>query len=221
MQRNKFRKLPFVVLIVSTFFLLLFYENEKDELVENETGPLSIIGRENIECLSSVDRLKDLNVRLLALDFDQTIVDIHTSGHWRRSPEELSTHVRREMRCLILESMHRGIHVGVVTFSRQEELIGRVLELALPELGSAFIPVRGGDNHQSKKGKQKQLSQFMADIHRAEPTLSSLFPPSVLLIDDDRRNVEIAQTKMYLAIRFDPENPKVLYEEISGLRRPS
>jgi len=41
-----------------------------------------------------VAKLKELNINFLALDFDLTVLNIHTGGRWGGSAEELSQHIR-------------------------------------------------------------------------------------------------------------------------------
>ena len=60
---------------------------------------------------------------MIAFDFDLTIVNVHTGGHWSGLPSELARHVRPEMKCVMEESMRQGIHVSVASFSVQEQLI--------------------------------------------------------------------------------------------------
>jgi hypothetical protein len=96
-----------------------------------------------------------VDIQLLALDFDATIVDIHTGGRWKGTAEELATHVRNQILCIVEESLKRHITVSVVTFSVQTDLISQVMRLmdGIKDT-SALIGVHGGDNHSSSLGKR-------------------------------------------------------------------
>ena len=73
-------------------------------------------------------------VRLLSIDFDATIIQVHTYGAWRGTAEELSLHVRPVFVTLLKHALafqDSGLHVSVVTFSSQAKLIRKVLALVL------------------------------------------------------------------------------------------
>ena len=71
-----------------------------------------------------------MNVLMVCFDFDKTLVDIHTGGRWTGSAEELARHVRPCFRFLIPELFKEKIHVCVVTYSGQEQLIRDTLRIA-------------------------------------------------------------------------------------------
>lgn len=73
-------------------------------------------------------------VRLLAIDFDATIVEVHTYGNWQGTAEELSVHVRPVFVVLLKQALalqDYGLYVSVVTFSAQSKLIRKVLAIIL------------------------------------------------------------------------------------------
>ena len=41
-----------------------------------------------------IAHLRSIGINLLAIDFDRTIIDIHTGGRWEGSAEELVPHIR-------------------------------------------------------------------------------------------------------------------------------
>ena len=71
-----------------------------------------------------------LNVLMVCFDFDKVLTDIHTGGRWTGSAEELAKHVRPCFRFLIPELFKERIHVCVVTYSGQEQLIRDALRIA-------------------------------------------------------------------------------------------
>ena len=77
-----------------------------------------------------VQGLKRKNVKLLALDFDQTLTDIFTSTY-NYSAAQVTQRIRPVFVSLIKECMAKNIVVAVVTFSSSTELIARAMELKL------------------------------------------------------------------------------------------
>ena len=106
-------------------------------------------------------QLRRLNINFVAIDFDQTILSIHTGGVWTGTVPELLPLVRPELKFLIrtiAQSSHREsdgasdgeIHCAVVTFSTQIDVIRGVLSSILDDdsKNNAYhkrIPIRGDD----------------------------------------------------------------------------
>lgn len=105
-----------------------------------------------LECVSIVSGMKASRINFLAVDFDLTLVDMHTGGHFEGSPMELCRAVRPFFRSLIPMAISRGsilsfdewnrcnidvffadIAVGIVTFSPQTGLIQEVIHECFPE----------------------------------------------------------------------------------------
>lgn len=60
-------------------------------------------------CRRSVARrLSLVQVNFLALDFDLTILDIHTSGRWPGTPEQLTQRIRPFFQALIPVAVAEG-----------------------------------------------------------------------------------------------------------------
>lgn len=165
-------------------------------------------------CTAAASSLVSTGINLLALDFDETIIDLHTNGRWNGTPNDLNMHVRPVFACLLNAAMDRGIHVAVVTFSEQEKLISNVMKHKFPD---HYIPVRGWFDEEG--GKQEHIAKATKDIisHMQEDIIMS--EKTTMLIDDDRRNIEIAVDKGYPAIAFDPDNPWGLLENIRLFRK--
>ena len=76
-----------------------------------------------------IEHLKnDVGINFLALDFDQTILDIHTGGNWKGSLEELLPHIRPVYAQLIRGALTNGMEVAVVTFTSQTKFVRGVLD---------------------------------------------------------------------------------------------
>jgi len=84
-------------------------------------------------------RFKSLGINLLAIDFDMTIIDIHTGGRWTGTPDELAQHhIRPEFRQLIRACWRHDIAVAVVTFSPQTAVVQHALhQIVNPGGGSS------------------------------------------------------------------------------------
>jgi len=137
-----------------------------------------------------------------------TIVDVHTGGRWKKSAAELMTHVRPEFECLIEGCLERGIHVAVATFSKQKELLQEVLGDAIQT--DIEIPIYGGDDTVAAhmKGKQSQLilARWYFDKRGGGGgAVADIAPRETVLIDDDGRNILIAQQDGYRTVHYNPQ----------------
>ncbi len=156
------------------------------------------------------------NVKLLALDFDQTLVDIFMSTY-QSSPSLIAQHIRPVFVSLINACMAKNIVVAIVTFSSNTELIAKAMETKLdicisPEYGRLKrdeILLRGLDDTWSKPNSQVlpncwqniQLNGklgHIAAIVRQLNTKGTYFSPrgflvrpsEILYFDDDLNNCE-------------------------------
>lgn len=141
-------------------------------------------------------------IQLLAFDFDQTIVDVHTGGRWSGSAEELASHVRVDFACVIGEALDRDLGVSVVTFSTQLKLISEVLHLRVP--GDRTIPVFGLDDSGFADGKRNQLRKSVDYFHEHTTALVGVGPSATVLIDDDTDNIRMARNDGYYTIAYTP-----------------
>jgi len=83
-----------------------------------------------------VHSLMRKGIKLLALDFDLTIIGFHTGGAWRGPTNQLAQHVRPCFRALLEASLHestdRLLHLSIVTYSLQYGTIEDLLKYVLP-----------------------------------------------------------------------------------------
>lgn len=70
-----------------------------------------------------VNAMHKQGIRLLAMDFDQTLISIHSGGRWKETIENLVKEVRPCMKDLIPACLEKGIYVAIVTYSAQSWLI--------------------------------------------------------------------------------------------------
>ena len=181
----------------------------------------------------AIARLKELGIKFLALDFDCTILDIHTGGRWNGSLEELFPHVRPVFAHLIEAAMASSsssdeegegqeLHVGVVTFSRQIQLVRGILDQIVGPEVSQRIPIRGGDRSWtytgggSTQGKQPHMASAVEELESHHAGLH-ITRNTTLLIDDDEQNIRVALTNGVRAIWLNPEKPHLLLQNIRKL----
>jgi hypothetical protein len=79
--------------------------------------------------------LQRKNIKLIAIDFDNTLLSIHTSGYYQGTVDNLLEHIRSTFHYFIQEildspSFSQTLHLCIVTFSSQEQLIRKLLQLA-------------------------------------------------------------------------------------------
>ena len=159
-----------------------------------------------------VRHLKHTGVKMVAIDFDQTLIDIHTEGMWWRDPESIAPFIRPQFRRLLRALTQNNISVAIVSFSSQADVIRAALyDIALNHDSSACfnaqsIPVQAFLPRTAMwKGKQLHLANLDVPLD------------DILLIDDSQMNIYIAQRHGVRAIWFDPENPDELWENLADL----
>ncbi len=155
------------------------------------------------------------NIGLLALDFDLTVVDIHTGGQWTQGEHALVRHVRPHMQCLLRNGLLQGLHVAIASFSAQEALIRETLRLALQPVNITKMIVVGGDNYSEETGKCRHLRTIRAVLAESSDSVTS---STTILIDDDKRNIRLADADGYQSLWFDPDHPERLFQRIMSLQ---
>lgn len=120
-------------------------QNRRSSTVSTETTNSSSIPTRSNSSKSLVDErtkareivlgIQRKNIKLIAIDFDNTFLSIHTNGYYQGAVDSLLEHIRKTFRYLIqqiLDSPAFGhtLHVCIVSFSSQEQLIRKLLQLA-------------------------------------------------------------------------------------------
>lgn len=175
-----------------------------------------------------------LGIRVLAIDFDNTLLAIHTNGMWMKSAVALSNYVRPVFRSLIPKLLQCGIYVAIVSFSCQVELMERLVNICFPParinenvfVCGGTIPTMGTNESSKKKkevGNQLSVKMFFPALSKVslvddlalnktgkcqhietvlshiqekqwkrKPSMPSQVDyENILLIDDDKRNIEV------------------------------
>lgn len=89
------------------------------------------------------ERLKLAGIKMVAVDFDMTLVSVHTGGVWMFTARPLASKVRPGFPEFLSEVLRKGLSVAVVTFSPQVDLIRDILRLVLPPGEADMICIRG------------------------------------------------------------------------------
>jgi len=182
-----------------------------------------------------VDAVERSGVNFVAIDFDNTLISIHTSGKWVGNAADLSAKVRGFFLEFVPLIMSRGISVAIVTFSGEVKLIQQVVHALFPDL-AAMIPVRGKDlswDYQgkgAKDGKQRHMASAAEELNNmhsennnpqnhmcAAPGAAkggSITRATTLLIDDDMNNIMIALSNQVRAVFCDPERNRNMIEDL-------
>lgn len=169
----------------------------------------------------SIKRLLELNINFLAIDFDCTLIDLHTGGRWAGTVEELLCHIRPEFRQLLLACSSNNIHVSIVTFTPQTAVVKGVLENIVGADRAERIPIRGGDRTWkyegagSHSGKQAHMASAVEELEQDGQV--EITKSTTVLIDDDQRNIRHALADGVRAIWFNPDKPHHLMRELSKL----
>jgi nucleoside diphosphate kinase len=175
-------------------------------------------------CTKIVGRMARHGIRLLALDWDLTVLDCHTKNKWWGPSDELAKHIRPLFKHLIQQAISAKITVAIVTFSEQTRFIREALNHSIPNGGSGII-IRGNDQSwdssdyfdtyfdsdllvtdddeidQNAFGKLPHLASAMRELERRNGG-HSIERDDVLLVDDDNRNIMIAGTQRLKTVRF-------------------
>ena len=95
---------------------------------------------------SMIQKLLSLSIKLVAVDFDLTILNVHTQGSWQFTAKALASRVRPSFKQFLAAALNcNDLYVAVVTQSPQVSLVREVLQEALPESNTGRIHIRGVD----------------------------------------------------------------------------
>lgn len=160
-------------------------------------------------------------INFLALDFDQTVIDIHTGGRFTGTVAELASHVRPIFAQLINSAHEVGIKIAIVTFSPQVDHIQDVLETHFTSFAHEII-IRGRDRswHYEgsgmKEGKQPFMASAVEELITKYPDLN-ITKKTTLLVDDDPSNIKMALNDGVRGILFNPRRSGNLIGDIMSI----
>ena len=166
-----------------------------------------------------------VNINFLAIDFDQTMIDIHTGGRWKETASELAQHMRPVFLSLVPIAHQQSMRIAVCTFSGQAKVIREVLESSFPPQIAEIIVIRGNDytwqyvGNGMKMGKQEHMASAAEEL-MSIPKLgvTDIRKETTLLIDDDPRNIKKSFKDGTRAVWFNPKEPTRLLDDILLLK---
>lgn len=93
------------------------------------------VAQQRTKARNVISTLQEKNIKLIALDFDKTFLSIHTNGCYRGSVENLMEYIRSTFHYLVQEildspAFDQTLHLCIVSFSSQEQLIRKLLQAA-------------------------------------------------------------------------------------------
>ncbi|CAF2997065.1 unnamed protein product [Rotaria sp. Silwood2] len=172
--------------------------------------------------------LQRKKIKLIAIDFDNTLLSIHTSGYYQGTVDNLLEHLRSTFVYFIQEildspSFCHTLHICIVSFSSQEQLIRRLLELAFKTAKTDRIIIRcntpefvSNINEQDFLGKEYHLSSVVTEL--ATKRCKTIKPHEILLLDDDVRNILIAEKFGHKALEVrDQINLDILKDFVDNI----
>ena len=148
---------------------------------------------------SILNKLRLSNIKMLAIDFDDTITDIHT--YEDTTVETIEKQIRPFFKDFISTAIKKGFIVAVVTFS---VYTGKIREVLDSVFGKNTIILRGLDgtwNYEmpNRLGKSQHIYDILFFLTETKIDLQN-----VLLIDDDINNTNIGG---YNTIHFNTNKP--------------
>jgi len=180
--------------------------------------------------LKLVTAIKRQNVSLLAIDWDNTLLGIHTKSDWYGTAKELEMHIRPKFRKLVHIAHAEGIRISIVTFSEQLEMVREVLRIAFPRIESGPRPciIRGNGScddwtvsepHPDIPAELKLVGKVphMLSAMEALPACVPRIPQRVVLIDDDHHNITTAMEAKFHTFWMNPERPNTLWSSMKLL----
>ncbi|CAF0727597.1 unnamed protein product [Rotaria sordida] len=146
--------------------------------------------------------LQRKNIKLIAIDFDNTFLSIHTNGYYQGTVDSLLGYIRSTFHYFIHEildssAFNQTLHVCIVSFSSQEQLIRKLLQLAFKTSKTDRIIIRCNTPefvaHMDEDflGKEYHLSSVVTEL--ATRRNKTIKPNEILLLDDDVQNILIAE----------------------------
>lgn len=157
-------------------------------------------------CNKTLNCLIKKNIKLICIDFDNTLLSISTYGKWDDTSSKLATYVRGSFILFINNCLQKNINVAIVTFSNQHQLVKDVLQIIFKEKALNIIVKSTLIRYTSKtRFCSKVLQNNKIKLQRKVPMMISVIYDiyknnqivipinSVLLIDDDASNIDTAR----------------------------
>lgn len=95
-----------------------------------------------------------IDIKLVAIDFDRTLVDLHTDRGDIPDIAALSRNLRPFFARFIPLALEHNILIAIVTFSRHVEMIYSLLQYTYGKIIADRIIIRGNDNSWEYVGRR-------------------------------------------------------------------
>jgi hypothetical protein len=181
--------------------------------------------------------IMDAGIKLVAVDFDRTIVNIHTGGRYKQSASMLSSHYRPFFKKFLKEAQKVGLWVAVVTFSAQTALVADSMSIALggeSNINRCYLRgddgswVRPSNFNVTSNWRGRDMSRgklghiYSVCDHIQKLSNETISPTEILYIDDDLANVDIGRKagichSAWCPATYEPNScNKLLWFELEG-----
>lgn len=167
-----------------------------------------------------ISTLDKKGIRVLAVDFDQTFIKIHSGGVWKDSTDNLAKHVRPCMKDLLEAALQREMIVCIVTFHSQPWIIRELLKKLLKKdsekiyVQANTIEFRERHNYEYL-GKEAHITAVLTEVYNREKVI--IKPHEIVLFDDDRDNVDTALKFGHWAFQIKEDVSYQTFEEYSQM----
>lgn len=157
---------------------------------------------------AAVANLVAQNFALLAIDFDQTLVSVHTGSYCKMKPSVLAKKVRRFFPELLSQALAAGLHVVVCTNSKQVELIREALNISIPEVNLEAVMIGLSAEHGLPRGSPGKQDHLRSALEWFE--IESMV--QACLLDDTEENLTLARAEGAAAVQC----PIKVGDEVAG-----
>jgi len=191
------------------------HNNSSSSLPFSSSNNSKYVNEQRSKARDIVVALQRKDIKLIAIDFDKTFLSIHTMGYYQGATEKLLDYIRSTFYYLIQElldhpSYGQSFHFCIVSFSSQEQLIRKLLQLAFKTSKTSSIIIRcntvefmSNINDDAFLGKEYHLTSVITEI--ATRRNKTIQPHEVLLLDDDVSNILIAEEFSHKALEIRDE----------------
>jgi hypothetical protein len=197
-----------------------------EEGAAHEPGWHGLVHRPPVEWADELyQALRESELRLLCLDFDRTLIRIHTSGAYEGTTETLAAQWRETFTHVIQVALVAGTQVAVVTFSPQAMLIRALLHTVLPPEMASAVQLRTADPAEMWSGVPGLPTKQAGKLHHIASAWEccglgdarACEWRSVLLVDDDRLNIDTAEHWGAQAVQFTPDAPDAEWRVVGDI----
>ncbi|XP_061189917.1 uncharacterized protein LOC133197740 [Saccostrea echinata] len=167
-----------------------------------------------------VSSIEKKGIRVVAVDFDQTLIKIHSGGVWKDSTDNLAKHIRPCMKDLLEVSLQRELIVCIVTFHSQPWVIRELLKKLLKKdaekiyVQANTIEFRERHNYEYL-GKEAHITAVLTEVYNRQKVI--IKPQEIILFDDDQDNVDTALKFGHWAFQIKDDVSYNTFEEYSQM----